>query len=110
MAQAAGLAALQDDEHLQTTLVRLHAGREELVSGLKAAGLNPVPSRLHYFIVDVGDAASFRARLLRHRIQVRDCASFGLPSYIRIATRRPEENERLLQAIREVLSDGIIAE
>jgi histidinol-phosphate aminotransferase len=106
VAQAAGLAALLDDQYLQTTLARLHADREDLIGGLKAAGLHPVPSRLHYFIVNVGDAAGFRARLLRHRIQVRDCASFGLPSHIRIATRRPEENGRLLQAIREVLNEG----
>jgi len=33
---------------------------------------------------------------------VRDCASFGLPSYVRIATRTPEENVRLLRTLREV--------
>jgi threonine-phosphate decarboxylase len=36
---------------------------------------------------------------MKHGIQVRDCASFGLPGYVRIAARRPEENRRLLQAI-----------
>jgi histidinol-phosphate/aromatic aminotransferase/cobyric acid decarboxylase-like protein len=35
-------------------------------------------------------------------VQVRDCASFGLPAYVRIATRRPDENTRLLDAIRAV--------
>jgi histidinol-phosphate/aromatic aminotransferase/cobyric acid decarboxylase-like protein len=53
----------------------------------------------------VGDGADFRAWLLRHRVQVRGCASFGLPAYIRIATRRPEENERLLHSIRKILSE-----
>jgi L-threonine-O-3-phosphate decarboxylase len=104
LAQAAGVAALQDEKHLKTTLSRLHADRADLIDDLKALGLETVPSSTHYFIVDVGDGADFRARLLCHRIQVRDCASFGLPAYVRIATRRPEENKRLLRAIREVLN------
>jgi histidinol-phosphate/aromatic aminotransferase/cobyric acid decarboxylase-like protein len=29
-------------------------------------------------------------------------ASVGLPEYVRIATRRPEENDRLLAALREM--------
>jgi histidinol-phosphate/aromatic aminotransferase/cobyric acid decarboxylase-like protein len=37
----------------------------------------------------------------RH-VLVRDCASFGLPEYVRVASRTPEENARLLAAIEEV--------
>ena len=40
--------------------------------------------------------------LLQGGVLVRDCASFGLPEYIRVATRRPEENARLLTALEEL--------
>jgi histidinol-phosphate/aromatic aminotransferase/cobyric acid decarboxylase-like protein len=64
-------------------------------------GYDPVPSQTHYFLLPVENGAQFRRKLLKRGILVRDCASFGLPSYVRIATRKPEENARLLHAIKE---------
>jgi histidinol-phosphate/aromatic aminotransferase/cobyric acid decarboxylase-like protein len=107
LAQAAGLAALGDEVHRQQSLQALAQAREELVTGLAKLGLPPLPSATHFFLVRVGDGAAFRQALLRQGILVRDCASFGLPAYVRIATRRPEENARLLEAIRTVLSGDI---
>jgi histidinol-phosphate/aromatic aminotransferase/cobyric acid decarboxylase-like protein len=50
--------------------------------------------------VPVPSGVALRERLLvRHRILVRDCASFGLPGHIRIAVRTPPECQRLLQAL-----------
>lgn len=102
VAQAAGLAALEDDAHLVASLAALATAKEALVTGLKRLGLQPVPSDTHYFMVDVGDGAAFRMALLAHHVQVRDCASFGLPAYVRIATRLPAENARLLAAVEAV--------
>ncbi|MBS1252234.1 MAG: Histidinol-phosphate aminotransferase [Anaerolineales bacterium] len=102
MAQAAGVAALSDEVHLQRSLSRLVEDKAALVTGLSELGLASLPSAVHFFLIDVGDGAAFRRKLLRHGILVRDCASFGLPAYVRIAARRPEENQRLLAAIREV--------
>ena len=101
LAQAAGVAALNAEAHFRESLRRLADAREELVAGLSALGWTPLPSAVHFFLVHVGDGAAFRRRLLRHGILVRDCASFGLPAYVRIATRKPEENARLLQALVE---------
>jgi histidinol-phosphate aminotransferase len=99
-AQAAGLAALRDQDHLCQSLAALARAKSELVAGLTELGLPALPSATHYFLVCIGDASGFRLDLLRQGVLVRDCASFGLPNYVRIATRRPVENERLLAAIR----------
>jgi len=99
LAQAAGLAALQSDEYLAETLSQLRNEKKVLISGLKELSYEPVASQTNYFLLHVRHGAQFRAELLKHRILVRDCASFGLPAYIRIATRRHEENSRLLRAI-----------
>ena len=104
LAQAAGVAALGDEVHLRATLVALSQANEELVIALRKLGLSPFPSAVHFFLVDVGDGCAFRRRLLREGILVRDCASFGLPVYVRIATRRPGENARLVAAISALIS------
>ncbi len=98
-AQAAGIAALNDDEYLTKTLREVRMAYNALVNGLQLAGLLTVPSVTHYGLVKVGDGAAFRQRLLPHGLVVRDCASFGLPDYVRIASRRLAENQRLLVAL-----------
>ena len=68
---------------------------------LALLGLNPRPTDTVFHLIEVGAAAQLRRRLLeRHRILVRDCASFGLPRYIRLAGRPAEDRARLLQALR----------
>ena len=99
MAQAAGVAALADTEFLQASVPKLLQNKKILVDGLKDAGYEPVPSTTHYFLLPVGNAVTFRSKLLTQKLQVRDCTSFGLPDYVRIATRTVEENGRLLEAI-----------
>lgn len=101
LAQAAGVVALRESGYRQNSLKRTAQAKHELVAGIARLGLAQVPSATHFFLVRVGDGAAFRSALLRHGILVRDCASFGLPAHVRIATRRPEENERLLAAIRK---------
>jgi histidinol-phosphate aminotransferase len=101
-AQAAGVAALNDGDHLRQSLTVLQQAKAELLTGLSSLGLAPVPSAAPFFLLPVGNGAFFRRALLRQRIVVRDAASFGLPGYVRISTRTPEQNERLLQAIRDV--------
>lgn len=102
LAQAAGIAALQDQAHLAQSLQQLTHAKAALVHSLRALGLALVPSTTHFFLIRVGDATALRRALLRHGILVRDCTSFGLPEYIRVATRRPEENARLAAALAEV--------
>jgi len=101
IAQAAGLAALQDGEYLTKTMNAIQDAKADLVKGLKSLGFNPHPSQTHFFLIPVGNGAVFRRRLLQAGIQVRDCASFGLPEHVRVSTRLPDENDRLLDAIKK---------
>jgi len=106
LAQAAGVAALSDREHLQRTLEKLAAAKIELMVALRELGMQVLPSAAPFFLVRVDNGAAVRRALLHKGILVRDCASFGLPHYVRICTRRPEENARLVAALREVCHGG----
>ncbi|MEL6309355.1 MAG: histidinol-phosphate transaminase [Chloroflexota bacterium] len=102
LAQAAGLAVLDEGDWLRTCVKQLHQDKEKLIAGIEDLDLPVMSSHVHYFLVNVGNGAAFRSKLLRHKIMVRDCASFGLPEYVRIATRTPEDNAKLLQAIEAI--------
>jgi L-threonine-O-3-phosphate decarboxylase len=99
LAQAAGLAALQSADYLAKTLTKLRSDKENFVARLKELNYQPVPSQTNYFLLPVGNAAQFRETLLPQGILVRDCASFGLPAYARMATRTPGENMHLLNSL-----------
>jgi histidinol-phosphate aminotransferase len=105
VAQAAGLAALRAGAYLQDTLAKTRQAALELRQALSALGLRVRPSDTHFFLVEVDDAAKTRTELLRRGILVRDCASFGLPSFVRVAARRPQENRRLIAAWRDLLEE-----
>jgi histidinol-phosphate aminotransferase len=101
-AQAAGVAALGDKHHLAQSLEDLVRAKRDLVKSLTELGLAVWPSAAHFFLVRVGDGAAFRKTLLKRGMLMRDAASFGLPAFARLGTRRPEENARLLSVLREV--------
>jgi threonine-phosphate decarboxylase len=103
MAQIAGVAALQEPilAWRQQTLTYLRQHALELWSGLTASGYYVLPSATTYTLASVENAAAVRQRLLLQGVLVRDCTSFGLPQHLRIAARRPPDNERLLTAIKQ---------
>jgi histidinol-phosphate/aromatic aminotransferase/cobyric acid decarboxylase-like protein len=102
--QAAAEAACTQGAFVAESRVRLLADCARTAAGLRALGLEPVPSSTAFLLVRVGDAAALRAALLaRQRILVRDCASFGLPAFVRIAARPERDSERLIAALAEEL-------
>jgi histidinol-phosphate aminotransferase len=102
LAQAAAVAALDDVSHRDRSLQALVQAKHLLVHGLAELDLPVLPSASHFFLVRVKDSSAFRLALLSRNILVRDAASFGLPGFVRLATRLPEDNARLLAALREV--------
>ena len=105
VAQSAGIAALEDGAHMGATREVVSEAKEFIRRELDAMGVAVTPSAANFMLVRVGDAAMVRGKLLRRRIAVGDCASFGLPAYIRIAVRRPEECAQLVEALGGVLGD-----
>jgi threonine-phosphate decarboxylase len=102
-AQAAGLAALTDTAFLPTTLPLLWAASDMLHDDLLKLGFSLWRSALPFMLVRTGDGAATRAALLEHGCVVRDCASFSLPEWVRVAPRRSAENAVLSDAWKDIV-------
>ena len=98
---SAGLAALRVEDQQREALPEVARGREELTAGLRSAGIEVRDSRANFFLVRVGDGPAFRLRLLHRGFAVRDCTSFGLPEWVRVAVPPDGAVPRLLRAFIE---------
>lgn len=99
VAQAAGVFAVGATEYVEESRRKVLEARDFVVRELSKLGFSPLPTEAHFFLVKVGNATRFRDRLFRQGIVVRDCSSFGLREYVRIAPRTMPECERLIRAI-----------
>jgi histidinol-phosphate aminotransferase len=104
LAQAAALAALEDDAHILECARMIEAGRHYLYDEFQALGLSYVPSRANFILVDAGrSAADIYQKLLLHGVIVRPMTPFGMETALRITVGTPEENRKLIRALRAVL-------
>jgi histidinol-phosphate aminotransferase len=82
----------------------IEAGRHYLYDEFKSIGLSYVPSRANFILVDVGrSAADIYQKLLHKGVIVRPMTPFGLETAFRITVGTPEENRKLVKALRAVL-------
>lgn len=105
LAQAGALAALDDHEHIRATIEMNRAGMRQLETGLRELGLSWIPSICNFLSVDFGKPAlPVYQALLREGVIVRPIHNYGLPDHLRITIGLPEQNARLLRALKKVLS------
>ncbi|MEG1773545.1 MAG: aminotransferase class I/II-fold pyridoxal phosphate-dependent enzyme, partial [Oscillospiraceae bacterium] len=106
VAQAAGLAALTEEDYLLRTKALIARERTFLTEQLTALGLRVLGSQANYifFHAPISDLPE---RLLPRGVLIRSCANYpGLDAaYCRIAVRTRAENERLLAALAPALSE-----
>ncbi|MCB9482971.1 MAG: histidinol-phosphate aminotransferase family protein [Dehalococcoidia bacterium] len=103
VAQAVGPVALAEHPRRVEQLTATWAIRDRLRAALEGAGLELGPSRANFLLVRVGDGAGVRSALLRRGVLVRDCGSFGLPEWIRVAVPRVEDEGRVRDVLLAVL-------
>ncbi|WP_049927192.1 histidinol-phosphate transaminase [Halopiger goleimassiliensis] len=102
LACRAGLAAIDDDEHVARTVETARTAREYMRESIDA---RVWPSEGNFVLVDVGDASVVTEAMKRRGVIVRDCSSFGLPGCIRITCGTEEETELAVETLNDVLAD-----
>lgn len=104
VAQAAAIAACKESSFVAESRSWLVADKIRLEAALSDVGLEAMPSTAPFLLVRVRKVSGLRRRLLvRHRILVRDCRSFGLPEFIRLGVRPAADVEQLQSALAEEL-------
>jgi len=105
VAQAAGAAALDDEEHVQLSRDLVRSERPFLEAGLRELGATVVPSQANFVLADFPGRpgmALFDA-LLREAVVVRPVAGYGFATAQRITVGTRPENVKVLAALRKVL-------
>ena len=116
LAQAAGIKAVEDLEYLEKTRRLVGEYRQNLFEELqRIPGLDVFPGVANYLLLRLSgtfakkrSARQLEEELLgRFRIAIRVCHNYEAlgPEYFRLAVRAPEENEKLLSALYETLTD-----
>jgi histidinol-phosphate aminotransferase len=105
IAQAAALASLGAKDRKQVILEENLAGRKSITEELTKLGCRVLPSQTNFVMVFLPiDANEAYEGLLNRGSIVRPLGSFGSDmDAVRITVGRPEENERLIAGLREML-------
>ncbi|CAN5242300.1 histidinol-phosphate transaminase [soil metagenome] len=104
LAQAAAIAALGDEAHIERSRMLNNQGLEVITTACAELGLRYVPSIGNFVLVDFDcPALPIYEALLRDAVIVRPVGNYGLPNHLRISIGVPDENERLIAALRKLV-------
>jgi histidinol-phosphate aminotransferase len=104
LAQAAALAALDDDAYVEESRRLNRTGMQQLERGLAALGVRYLPSHGNFVLIEVGEAQAVYHALLRQGIIVRPVGNYGLPAWLRVTVGTEAENARFLAALAPALA------
>ncbi len=102
-AEKIGIAVIgaEGDAFLVKTREKIERSKERIEEAFECA----IRSDANFYILDVGNGnrngREVKRELLKYGLLVRDCASFGLSSYIRFSVKKDEENELLIHFLLE---------
>ena len=89
------------------TIAANAAGRERYLAAGAELGIRAVPSQANFVLFDFGSPereATVYDGLLRRGVITRACSRLGLPGCIRVSVGTPDECERFVATLAEVLA------
>ncbi len=104
-AQRAAIAALADEAWMKASVAGIRAERDRVAAGLAALGLHAAPSQTNFLFFDTGrDSAEVAAALLLEGIIVKPWREKGYENWLRATIGTPAENDRLMAALRKLVT------
>ena len=105
LAQVAALASLDDEEHRKKVLRSNQEGKKYLYRELKKIDLFYLPTEANFIFIDLKeDSEVIFEKLLKKGIIIRPGKTWGCPNFIRVTIGTPYENEKFIQALKEIIS------
>lgn len=105
LGQVAAQAALEDQEYVESYVSLNRRERARLTEELEALGLEVAPSQANFVLANFGrPGKDVFERLLRMGVIIRPMPG-PIDTWLRITVGVPEENARLLGAVRELLAE-----
>ena len=106
LAQAGGLAAMEDKKFLKKTRRLTIQGKNFIYKELSSMGLGFLPSETNFILIDTGrDGMEVFKAMLKFGVIVRDMHAYGLKNFIRVTIGTQKENERFVRVLRKVLKE-----
>jgi histidinol-phosphate aminotransferase len=105
VAQAAAVAALQDENFVRQTHELNQRGMQQIKQGLNELGLEFIPSYGNFISFKIGNGLEMYRRLLELGVIVRPVASYHMPDYLRVSIGLESENEKFLSALKQGLKE-----
>lgn len=105
IAQAAAIAAINDDAHVEASIESNQKGAAYLYDAFDALGLHYIKTMSNFILLQLGsDGEKIYNELLKKGVILRYGKIWGLPQYVRVTIGTQEENEFFIQALKEVLN------
>jgi histidinol-phosphate aminotransferase len=108
VAEAAGLAAIRDLDHIRKTVENNAVGAAWLLERFKELGIDAIPTSANFihFTVDE-DAGAFTKRMQAEGVIVRSLVPWGAPNAVRVSIGTPEQNETFIRALKKVVRQTV---
>lgn len=103
LAQSAAVAALSDDDFIVKSAALNHDGIQYLSQQFEQLGLSYIPSVGNFICVNVKSGLTVYDALLHEGIIVRPVDNYQMPEYIRISVGLPEENQKVIHALKKLM-------
>lgn len=104
IAQVAAVASLLDQEFKEKSIDNNNVGKSFYENKFQLMKLEYIPSETNFIMVNVNMNSDYVcAEMLKKGILIRSGTEFGMPTWLRITIGRPDENERVIKALQEVL-------
>lgn len=104
MAQAAAVAALEDEAFVERSRRWIREGLDFLEAAFAGMGLETVPSSANFLLVKTGEGRRRFEDLQGKGVIARAMDGYGLPDWLRITVGTASENQRAVDSLREVLA------